>query len=195
MEVCLSAKTPPKSMRLWVEPHIYHTTVEVEKEWRDTLVSASLKLLATLIKHYTKVINDEKRKLEETLNEVTTQLKHTANKEQRETNAKKWKALREIAQEEAKTISENLKELREKKTTQRKRRREPSQEDLTPQPKRSFVEALTGLMQQYTNKKQTQKNEEGPRNGGRGSSSKGKGPANARSYAKKTWPPPPPRRL
>ena len=27
MEMCLSAKTPPRSMRLWVEPHIYHTTV------------------------------------------------------------------------------------------------------------------------------------------------------------------------
>ena len=49
METCLQAKTPPRSMCLLVEPHIYHITKETEREWRDTLVTASLKLLA---KHY-----------------------------------------------------------------------------------------------------------------------------------------------
>ena len=44
METCLNAKSPPRNMRLWVEPHIYHSK-EVEKEWRETLTTASLKLL------------------------------------------------------------------------------------------------------------------------------------------------------
>ena len=67
-------------MRLWVEPHIYHSTREVEREWRDTLTTASLKLLATLIKHYTKVIEEEKQALEGTLKEVTTKIKETTKK-------------------------------------------------------------------------------------------------------------------
>ena len=33
METCLKEKNPPRNMRLWVEPHIYHSTKEVEKEW------------------------------------------------------------------------------------------------------------------------------------------------------------------
>ena len=80
METCLNAKSPPKNMRLWVEPHIYHLTKEVEKEWRDTLTTASLKLLASLIRHYTKIIEEEKRTLEKTLNEVTTKIQHTTKK-------------------------------------------------------------------------------------------------------------------
>ena len=52
METCLNAKTPPRSMCLWVEPHIYHSTKEIENEWIDILTTASLKLLVTLIKHY-----------------------------------------------------------------------------------------------------------------------------------------------
>ena len=134
-------------MRLWVEPHIYHSTKEVEKEWRDTLTTASLKLLASLIRHYTKAIEEEKRTLEETLKEVTTKIKRTTNKEERDTYTTKWKELRQIAQDEAKKISESLKETRHKKLTQRKRKREQPHEDHTPQPKRSFVEALTGFIQ------------------------------------------------
>ena len=65
METYLKEKNPPRNMRLWVEPHIYHSTKEVEKEWRDTLTTSSLKLLATLIKHYTKTIEEEKQTLEE----------------------------------------------------------------------------------------------------------------------------------
>ena len=64
-------------MCLWVEPHIYHSTKELEQEWRDTLVTASLKLLRTLIKH-SKVIEEEKHRFE-TL-EVTTHLKHISDK-------------------------------------------------------------------------------------------------------------------
>ena len=113
-----------------------------------------------------------------------------------------WKELKNSAESEAKTISENLKEQRNKKLTQkreRKRKREQSVEDLTPKPKKSFVEALKGLMSEYyTDRKQTQpaqpeqpKNGDGPRGGARDFSNKGKGPANGRNYVRKTgpWPP------
>ena len=62
-------------MRLWVEPHIYHSSKEVEREWREMLTTASLKLLASLIKHYTKVIDEEKQTLKGTLKDVTTKNK------------------------------------------------------------------------------------------------------------------------
>ena len=182
METCLNAKTPPKNMRLWVEPHIYHSSKEVEREWRETLTTASLKLLASLIKHYTKIIDEEKQTLEGTLKDV---IKHTKNKEG-DTQATKWKVLRQTAQDEAKKIGDDLKETRQKKLTQRKRKREQSQEDLIPQPKRSFVEALTGFMQEYATKKQTPKNGDGPPSGAGNSLSRGKGPANGRSSVKKT---------
>ena len=191
METCLKEKNPPRNMRLWVEPHIYHSTKEVEKEWRDTLTTSSLKLLATLIKHYTKIIEEEKQTLEETLKEVPTKIKETTNKEERDTYAKIWKELRQTAQDEAKKISEDLKGTRQKKPIQRKRKREQSQEDLIPLPKRSFVEALMGFMQEYATKKQTPKNDDVPLNGGRNSSSRGKGPMNGRNYTRKVVPPQP----
>ena len=83
METCLQAKTPPRSMCLWVEPHIYHITKETEREWRDTLVTA---LLATLIKHYSKVIEEETRALETTLREITTNQRKSARNDE----TKKW---------------------------------------------------------------------------------------------------------
>ena len=66
---------------------------------------------------------------------------------------------------------------------------------MTPQPKKSFVEALTGLKSEYTDTKQTQpeqpKNRNGPQRGAGNISYRGKGPANGRNYVKKTgpWPP------
>ena len=80
METCLSAKSPPRNMCLWVEPHIYHSTREVEYEWRDTLVNSSLKLLGILIKHYAKIIQEEQQALEVIMDEVTTYLKQISNK-------------------------------------------------------------------------------------------------------------------
>ena len=122
METCLHAKTPPRTMCLWVEPHIYHSTKETEREWRDTLVTASLKLLGTLIKHYSKIINEEKQKLESTLrlNEVTIYL-NIKDKSSRDTETQNWKELKNSAESEAKTISENLKEQRNKKIDTKKR--------------------------------------------------------------------------
>ena len=102
METCLNAKNPPRNMRLWVEPHIYHSSKEVEKEWKETLTTASLKLLASLIKHYTKIIDEQKQTLEGTLTDVTTKIKHTKNKKERDTQATKWKELRQTAQDRQK---------------------------------------------------------------------------------------------
>ena len=189
METCLNARTPPKSMCLWVEPHIYHATREVEKEWKDTLITASLKLLGTLIKHYTKAIEEEKHTLETTIRDVTTHLTQIRDKTTRDAETELWKILKKKAEEEAKDVSENLRIQRNKKLTQRKRKREPSQEELRPQPKRSFVEALTGLMMEYAKEKTQPKNEEVPQRGERNTSSRGKEPSNGRSYVKKTWPP------
>ncbi|MCG8624013.1 MAG: hypothetical protein MJE68_18735, partial [Proteobacteria bacterium] len=34
METCLMRNSPPEKMS-WVQPHIYHSDPEVEKQWRD----------------------------------------------------------------------------------------------------------------------------------------------------------------
>ena len=78
---------------------------------------------------------------------------YTKEKPSRDAETQNWKELKNIAESEAKTVSENLREQRNKKLTQKrekKRKREQSVEDMTPQPKKSFVEALTGLMSEYT---------------------------------------------
>lgn len=64
-----------------------------------------LKLLTSLIKYYTKIIDEEKQTLEGTLIDVTTKIKHAKNKEERDTQATKWKELMQTAQDEAKKIS------------------------------------------------------------------------------------------
>ena len=91
------------------------------------------------------------------------------DKSTRDTKTQTWKNLKH-AESEAKTIGEDLREQRNKKLTQRtqrKRKREQSIEDDTPQPKKSFVDALRGLMNEYKDKpRQTQpRNKEGPRKG------------------------------
>ena len=84
METYLHAIPPPRNMCLWVELHIYHATKETEKEWRDTLVTVSLTLLATLIKHYSKIIEEEKHKLDSTLEETKTYLREIRDKSTRD---------------------------------------------------------------------------------------------------------------
>ena len=87
METCLNAKSPPRNMRLWVEPHIYHSSKEVEKEWRETLTTASLKLLSTLIKHYTRVITTEKNSPRRHINRSRLQTeKNWKQRKQRKTH-------------------------------------------------------------------------------------------------------------
>ena len=73
-------------MRLWVEPHIYHSTKDVEREWRDTLITASLKLLATLIKHYNNCIIKEKETITMIITETSNKLKQTTDTPTREQN-------------------------------------------------------------------------------------------------------------
>lgn len=91
METCLHA---PRNMCLWVEPHIYYTTKEAEREWRDTLVTASLKLLGNLVKHYSKLITEEKHILESTLEEITIHLKGISDKPTRDAETQIWKELK-----------------------------------------------------------------------------------------------------
>ena len=193
MEICLREKKPPRNMRLWVEPHIYHSTKGVEREWRDTLITASLKLLATLIKHYNNCIIKEKETITMIITETSNKLKQTTDTPTREAHITKWKKLREYAEIEAKTVSENLKEQREKKMNFRnkKRRRETQDEEkLMPDPKKHIMETLKDMLKDYNEQnEQPPKNGNAPHEGGRNFSARGKGPANGRSYVKKTWPP------
>ena len=64
METCMNAKIPPRNVTVGPAPHLYYSIKEVEKEWRDTLAT----ILTSLIKHYTKIIEEEKQALEEILN-------------------------------------------------------------------------------------------------------------------------------
>ena len=123
------------------------------------------------------------------MEETKTRLKEIRDKSTRDTEKQTWKKLK-LAESEAKTISEELREQRNKKLTQktqRKRKREQSIEDDTPQPKKSY---LRGLMNEYKDKpRQTQpKNEDRPQRGAGNTLNKGKGPANGRSFVKKTGP-------
>ena len=83
-------------------------------------MTASLKLL---VKHYSIIINEEKQKLESTLNEVTTYLKSIKDKPSRDAETQHWKELKNSAESEAKTVSENLKEQRNKKLTQKREKK------------------------------------------------------------------------
>ena len=90
METCLVRNSPPRNISLWVQPHIYHSNPDVEKQWKDTLHQASLDLTTTLIQHYTRVIKAEQETLEKIKQEMTeylTQLNGTT----REEEIKKWK--------------------------------------------------------------------------------------------------------
>ena len=51
MEACLTRNTAPRNMALWVQPHIYHSNPQIERQWRDTLHRASLDLTRTLTQH------------------------------------------------------------------------------------------------------------------------------------------------
>ena len=62
-------------MSLWIQPHIYHSNPEVEKQWKDTLHQALLNLTTTLIDHYKAVIKVEQETLEKITKEITEYLK------------------------------------------------------------------------------------------------------------------------
>ena len=66
--------SPPRNVSLWVQPHIYHSNPDVEKQWKDTLHQASLNLTTTLVQHYAKVIKEEQETLEKIKQEMTEYL-------------------------------------------------------------------------------------------------------------------------
>ena len=92
METCLMQNSPPRNMSLWVQPHIYHSNPDVEKQWKDTLHQASLNLTTTLVQHYTRVIKAEQETLEKIKQEMTeylTKLNGTTREEKMEGTGKK----------------------------------------------------------------------------------------------------------
>ena len=107
METCLKDKTHLETW-LWVEPHIYHSTREAKREWRDTTASQTLSHPNQTQK------NQRKNKLEETPQKLK-------KPQRRDTYAKLWRELRQNAQDETKKISEDLQGTRQKKLVQKKR--------------------------------------------------------------------------
>ena len=117
-------------MSLWVQPHIYHSDPEVERQWRDTLHQASLNLTTTLIEHYKKVIKNEQDELEKIKIEIANYLKHLTGTTRDEEIAR-WKQQSKTAEEEARKLSESLRESRDSKLF-RKRKRTESMSNLVP---------------------------------------------------------------
>ena len=169
METCLMRNSPPRNMSLWVQPHIYHSNPDVEKQWKDTLHQASLNLTTTLVQHYASVIKAEQETLEKIKQEMTEYLTKL-NGTTREEEIKKMEGtVKKKAEEEARKLSDNLKESRESKLF-RKRKRTESQQNLIPStskqvllptpkqphlqqsPPTDSMEALTGLINTYSKK-------------------------------------------
>lgn len=109
METCFMRNSPPKNMSLWVQPHIYHSNEKIEKQWKDTLHTASLDLTSALIQHYTHVIQTEQQTLEEIKQEITQYLLRKQGIDQ-DKAIKTWKELSRKAKKEARSLSESLKE-------------------------------------------------------------------------------------
>ena len=59
MESCLMRNSSARNMSLWVQPHIYHSNPDVEKQWKDILHQGSLNLTTILVQHYARVIKVE----------------------------------------------------------------------------------------------------------------------------------------
>ena len=207
METCLSRNSPPKNMSLWIQPHIYHSNPEVEKQWKDTLHQASLNLTTTLIDHYKAVIKVEQETLEKITKEITEYLKHLSGTS-REEEITKWKQQSKNAEEEARKLSESLKESRESKLFRKRKRTEstsnlrsnpskqalfpsaPKQPHLQTQPPTDFLEALTGLIQTYSKNGRPQQQQHQQQSRQQQQSTRGKEPANGRGFQRKGVPPP-----
>ena len=184
METCLMRNAPPRNMAVWVQPHIYHSNPQIEKQWRETLNEASLSLTNLLIKHYSKIIQTEQETIEEIKTEITDHLKHTTS---RDLAITKWKHLSKQAEDEARKLAENLKETRENKL-HRKRKRTESMSDMLPTKQRqqqpqqepdALIKALTGLLNDYSKNDYTQQTQ----------GEKGKEPYHGRGYPRKGGPP------
>ena len=120
METCLKNKIPPKSMSLWCKPHIYHSNSDVEREWKDTLQTASL--VSILVKHHTRIIRKEKQTMQEVMSMVNTIIQAVTESETKQFLLRTCNTMKKQATEEAKTLSESLRASRERKLAPRKRR-------------------------------------------------------------------------
>ena len=183
-------------MSLWIQPHIYHSNAEVEKQWKDTLHQASLNLTTTLIDHYKAVIRAEQQTLEMITKEITEYLKHLSGTSRRG-EITKWKEQSKNAEEEARKLSESLKESRKSKLFRKRKRTEsmsnlrpnsskqallpsaPKQPHLQMQPPTDFLEALTGLIHTYSKNGQQQYQQQ----------QQSKETANGRGFQRKGVPP------
>ena len=195
-------------MSLWVQPHIYHSDPEVEKQWRDTLQQASLNLTKTLIEHYKKVIKNEQDTLEKIKHEITEYLKQLTGTS-REDEITKWKQQSKNAEEEARKLSESLKESRDSKLFRKRKRTDsmsnlmpgtsrqallpnpPKQPNLQMHPPTDILQALTGLVNTFSKNGPEQQRQQHqlqyqPQ---LQQSTRGKGPANGRGFPRKGAPP------
>ena len=163
-------------MSLWVQPHIYHSDPEVERQWRDTLHQASLNLTTTLIEHYKKVIKNEQDELEKIKIEIANYLKHLTGTTRDEEIAR-WKQQSKTAEEEARKLSESLRESRDSKLFRKRKRMEsmsnlmpnaskqvllpnaPKQPNLQLHPPTDLLQALTGLVNTFKKNRQEQQHQ------------------------------------
>ena len=165
METCLKNKNPPKSMSLWCKPHIYHSNSDTEREWKDTLQTASLKLVSILVKHHTRIIRKEKQTMQEVMSTVNTTIQAVTESETKQLLLHTWSSMKKQATEEAKTLSESLRASRESKLAPRKRKRSVHDEsrDFPEIPRKNSrledeqMKAMAKLFELY------QKNENAPR--------------------------------
>ena len=195
-------------MSLWVQPHIYHSDPEVEKQWRDTLHQASLDLTTTLVEHYKRVIKKEQDTLEKIKVEITNYLKHLTGTP-REEEISKWKQQSKIAEEEARKLSESLRESRDSKLYRKRKSTDstsnlvpntsrqallpnpPKQPNLQMHPPTDLLQALTGLVNTFSKNGQEQQRQQRQlqHQPQLQQSARGKGPANGRGFPRKGVPP------
>lgn len=120
METCLKNKNPPKSMRLWCKPHIYHSNSDIEREWKDTLQTASLKLVGILVKHHARIIRKEKETMQQVMSSVNKTIQAITEPETKQLLLNTWSTMKKQATEEAKTLSESLRASRGKEASTQK---------------------------------------------------------------------------
>lgn len=165
METCLQNDKPPQSMTLWCKPHVYHTNSEVERQWRDTLHSASLKLVSILIKHHSKTVQTERKIMEEIQEEMKQTIKNIKKPTIQLKAKQTWNQIVTAAKEETKTIQDDLKKTRENKLNPRKRRRPETEGDHDDRHEKApKLEAQSDILQSLGNLfAQLQKNGQAPR--------------------------------
>ena len=141
----------------------YTTRIQKSKGNGETLHQVSLNLTTSLIEHYKKVIKNEQDELEKIKIEIANYLKHLSGT----TRDARWKQQSKTAEEEARKLSESLRESCDSKLF-RKRKRTESMSNLVPNaskqallpnaPKQpilqlhptDLLQALTGLVNTFS---------------------------------------------